>query len=98
MNESVTRADLERMESKLDKMADGIARLILIEDRQSSQIARTDKLENRVSLLEAAYQTEKARVSRWINRGIGAWAVAVLVCAIVTSSLGLKLFRLVVEQ
>ena len=78
----MTDDDFKRLESKVDKLSDAIQRLILIEERQSSQGERIGKVEQRVANVEGQHNKLDTKVERWINRGIGAWAVAAVIFAI----------------
>jgi hypothetical protein len=69
----MTDEDFRRLESKVDKLTDAVTRLILIEERQSSQGERIGKLEvNHASLATAHSKTERT-LQMWINRGVGVW-------------------------
>jgi hypothetical protein len=79
----MTDDDFKRLESKVDKLTDAVTRLILIEERQSSQGERIGKLEvNHASLATAHGKTEKT-LQMWINRGVGVWVAAGAIWAIV---------------
>lgn len=81
----------ERLERKVDKLTDAVMRLVLIEERQSTQGERIGALEQRAIAHETSLQKTERKVEQWINRGIGAWAIAVLVFVVV--EFGLKHFR-----
>lgn len=75
--------DLRRLEDKVDKLAEAIQRLILIEERQSSQGERIGKAEAALAVHDTRIQHIDGKVERWINRGIGVWGVAVTLFAII---------------
>ena len=78
----MTDDDFKRLESKVDKLSDAIQRLILIEERQSSQGERIGKVEQRVANVEGQHNKLDTKVERWINRGIGVWGLAVTLFAL----------------
>lgn len=67
------------IENKIDKLSEAVTRLVLIDERQITQGGRLGKLEEEHAKLQARYQLLDAKVERWINMGIGAWAVMTLV-------------------
>lgn len=79
----VSNEDFKRLEGKVDKLADAIQRLILIEERQTTQGERIGKCETALVVNESAIHRVDGKVERWINRGIGVWAVAVILFALV---------------
>lgn len=68
---------LERLERKVDRLTDAVMRLVLIEERQSTQGERIGALEQRAAMIETATQKTERKVDQWVNRGIGVWALAV---------------------
>jgi hypothetical protein len=74
----MTDDDFRRLEGKVDKLGDAIQRLILIEERQSSQGERIGRVEQRVAAVETATSKTDRMVQMWINRGIGVWGLAVV--------------------
>lgn len=68
-----TDEDFKRLESKVDKLTDAVMRLILIEERQSTQGERIGKLETKTASLETAHQKTEKTLHMWINRGMGVW-------------------------
>jgi hypothetical protein len=79
----MTDDDFRRLESKVDKLTDAIQRLILIEERQSSQGERIGKCEASIAVHDTAIHKTDRKVDQWINRGIGVWAAAVLLFTLV---------------
>lgn len=75
--------DLQRLESKVDKLTDAVMRLVVIEERQSAQGERIGKAEQRISAVETVSAKTDRKVDMWVNRGIGVWAVAVLIFTVV---------------
>lgn len=76
--EAVSPEDFRRLEQKVDRLTDAIQRLILIEERQSTMGERIGTCESRIAVTEVTIQKVDTKVERWINRGIGVWAVAVV--------------------
>lgn len=76
-------ANLSSIERRLDRLTDAVEKLVLIEERQTAQAARIGQLESRVSECESTQRATAAKVDMWINRGIGAWALAATAFALV---------------
>lgn len=83
MSEAVSKDDFSRLEGKVDKLADAIQRLILIEERQTTQGERIGKCESAIAVNENSILRVDSKVERWVNRGIGVWALAVMLFALV---------------
>lgn len=79
-----------RLESKLDKLTDAVQRLILIEERQSSQGDRIGKCEAGIAVHEQVINRVDKKVDQWVNRGIGVWGAAAIMFALV--QFGQRLF------
>lgn len=79
----MTDDDFRRLESKVDKLTDAIQRLILIEERQSSQGERIGKCEASIAVHDQAIHKTDRKVDQWINRGIGVWAAAAVLFTLV---------------
>ena len=75
-------ADLLRIERKVDRLSDAVEKLVLIEERQTTQGGRIGLVEQRLAALEASLQATDRKVDMWINRGIGVWALAATLFAI----------------
>jgi hypothetical protein len=75
-------ADFQRLEAKVDKLTDAVMRLVLIEERQTTQGERIGAVEQRVSAAETLIESNDRLLHRWINRGVGAWGVALVVFAL----------------
>lgn len=75
--------DFRRLEEKVDKLTDAVMRLVLLEERQSNQAERIVMVEQRIASNEALIARVDNKVERWINRGIGAWALAAVVFTMV---------------
>jgi hypothetical protein len=61
--------DISRLEVKVDTLTAAINKLVLVEERQSVQSLAISSLTSRVTILEQ-------KLDMWINRGVGAWAIA----------------------
>jgi len=79
----MTDDDFKRLESKVDKLTDAVTRLILIEERQSSQGERIGKLETSHASLSTAHAKTERTLHMWVNRGIGVWVAVGLAFTIV---------------
>jgi hypothetical protein len=75
--------DFRRLESKVDKLTDAIQRLILIEERQSSQGERIGKCESALAVHDTMIHRTDRKVDQWVNRGIGVWLAATVIFALV---------------
>lgn len=73
--DTISLADLKRIEDKVDKLGDAVGKLILFEERQANQGARIGVVEQRVAVTEASIGKVDSKVDKWVNRGIGVWAV-----------------------
>ena len=90
MDPNLLSENIVRLESKVDKLTDAVMRLILIEERQTAQGERLGVAEQKIAVNESTVARVDSKVERWINRGIGAWAVAVALFAII--QFGAKVF------
>lgn len=79
----MTDDDFRRLEGKVDKMADAVMKLVLVEERQANQGERIGRVEQRVAAVETATSKTDRTVQMWINRGIGVWGVAVVIFTLV---------------
>lgn len=79
----MTDDDFRRLEGKVDKLADAVMKLVLVEERQTNQGERIGKAEQRISALEATTIRTDRTVQMWVNRGIGVWALAVVIFTLV---------------
>ncbi len=61
--------ELDRLERKVDSLLDAVTKLVLFEERQHVQATAITSL---------TYRTDKVekKLDMWINRGVGAWAIA----------------------
>ena len=69
----VTQDDFKRLETKVDKMADAVNRLVLIEERQTTQAGRIGIVETEIGAIKVLIAANDKKVDQWINRGIGIW-------------------------
>jgi hypothetical protein len=61
--------ELDRLERKVDTLLEAVTKLVLFEERQSVQSLAITSLANRTDDVEK-------KLDMWINRGVGAWAIA----------------------
>jgi hypothetical protein len=78
-----TDPDFLRLEAKVDKLTDAVMRLVLIEERQTTQGERIGQCETKIAVQEASITEVDRKVDQWVNRGIGVWLAAVSVFALV---------------
>lgn len=76
MAESTTYYDLMtpeliRLEKKVDTLLDAVTKLVLFEERQSVQSLAITRLADRTDDVEK-------KLDMWVNRGVGAWAIAAI--------------------
>jgi hypothetical protein len=79
----MTDDDFARLERKVDKLTDAVTRLILIEERQSSQGERIGKCESALAVHDTMINKTDRKVEQWINRGIGVWGAAIVLFTLV---------------
>lgn len=79
----MTDDDFRRLEGKVDKLADAVTKLVLVEERMANQGERIGKMEQRISVIETQADKTDRKVEMWINRGIGVWGLAVTVFALI---------------
>jgi len=79
----MTDDDFRRLENKVDKLTDAVTRLILIEERQSSQGERIGKCESAIAVHDISIHKTDRKVDQWVNRGIGVWVAATMLFAVV---------------
>jgi hypothetical protein len=83
--------DFRRLEGKVDKLADAVMKLVLVEERLANQGERIGRVEQRVVAVETAVGKTDKTVQMWVNRGIGVWSLAVALFALV--QFGSKFFH-----
>lgn len=83
MTTAVSQEDFKRLEAKVDKLTDAVSKLILFEERQATQGERIGKCETKLAVVEQSVSRVDTKVERWVNRGIGVWALAVAMFALV---------------
>jgi hypothetical protein len=79
----MTDDDFARLERKVDKLTDAVTRLILIEERQSSQGERIGKCESSIAVHDTMIHKTDKKIDQWINRGVGVWAAAIVLFTLV---------------
>ena len=79
----MTDEDFTRLEAKVDKLGEAISKLILFEERQATQGERIGKCESQMAVHDASLNRIDRKVEMWVNRGIGVWALAVTLFALV---------------
>ena len=79
----ISPTDFARLERKVDKLTAALDKLILIEERQSRQTERMAMMEKDIEILTNGLQSVDRKVDQWVNRGMGAWAIAVTVWIVI---------------
>jgi len=79
----MTDDDFRRLESKVDKLTDAVGKLILFEERQATQGTRIGNVETKLEIQSVHIQRIDKKVDQWVNRGVGVWAAAAIVFAII---------------
>lgn len=79
----MTDDDFKRLENKVDKLTDAVGKLILFEERQATQGTRIGNVETKLEIHNVHLQRIDKKVDQWVNRGIGVWAAAAVVFALV---------------
>ena len=79
----MTDDDFRRLESKVDKLAETLTKLVLVEERQINQGERIGRVEQRVTAVETSVSKTDKTLQMWINRGIGVWGLAITVFALI---------------
>lgn len=73
----ISQYDFSRLEKKVDKITDALNTLIRVEERLGDQGRRIGDAETAVGKLEVKIDLVDKKVDKWINRGIGIWALVV---------------------
>ena len=79
----MTDDDFKRLENKVDKLTDAVGKLILFEERQATQGTRIGNVETKLEIHGVHLQRIDKKVDQWVNRGVGVWAAAAVVFALV---------------
>lgn len=79
----MTDDDFKRLENKVDKLTDAVGKLILFEERQATQGTRIGNVETKLEIHNVHLQRIDKKVDQWVNRGVGVWAAAAVVFALV---------------
>ncbi len=74
--ETVSPADFARLEHKMDKMANAVEKLVLVEERQSNQTLRIDKHDAALDAMQATITRLHARLDKYTYLASGAAFVA----------------------
>lgn len=75
----ITNRDFQRLEEKVDNISSALVALVRFEERQVNETKRINDLETDVAVNKTKIETLEKLVNQWINRGIGAWAIAVII-------------------
>lgn len=72
---------MDRLENKVDGLIAAVQKLVLIEERQKQDLRRFEAFDDRLRKQEEKLAKVDATLQQWINRGIGAWALAATIAA-----------------
>jgi SMC interacting uncharacterized protein involved in chromosome segregation len=78
-----TKEDIIRIEETLKELASAVRTMILIDERQTVQGARIGKLEQDLATVKESLNNIKSKLESWINRGIGAWGIAIVAWSVI---------------
>lgn len=78
-----TKEDLGRVETQIAALTLAIKDMILLGERQRNQGERIGALEQDVAKAAERHSELKEKVNAWINRGIGAWGIAIIVWCLI---------------
>lgn len=71
--------DILRLETKLDKLTEAVMRLVVLEERQTHTTEMLHQLQINQTSLDVNLRKLERSHEKWVNRGVGAWA---LICAL----------------
>lgn len=73
--------EFNRLEAKVDSLLEAVTKLVLFEERQSVQA---------VAIMGISVKLEKVEkdLDKWIQRGIGAWALVITLWTVLQSYRG----------
>lgn len=83
---------LVRIEKQLERLTEAVTRLVIIEERQRTTDTRLDKIDALLQKQDDRIQTNEKTISRFFNIGMGAWATAMMLWALLNSRIGQQLF------
>lgn len=76
------RDHLNRLEAKMDRLTEAVTALVRVEERQMTHGQRIGALESRASTTETNITNVRTELSKWINRGVGGWALVIVLWTI----------------
>ena len=78
----VDQLDFKRLEDKVDRVVEALNKLVVVEERLANQGIRLGNLETETAVLRERLVSIDKKVDQWVNRGIGVWAVVVIVATL----------------
>lgn len=81
----VSANDFDRLEGTVNKIAEAVSRLVLLEERQSVQRLDFERLREEMDVERAERLTVQQKLDKWVNRGVGAWGVVVAAFTVLTA-------------
>lgn len=99
VNDAPSRSDIVRLEGKIDEIGQAIRTLIVVEERQTTQAreqavlrADLDKMREQfwveIEKLKELHAKTDARLSKWINVGVGAWGAVMVLWTVLEKFIG----------
>ena len=82
-NNTASKQDLYRVEKKIDKLAQDITNLVILEERQNGHSSQIERLTETLTDLSKSHYQLKEKVDKWINIGYGGITVASVLWAVV---------------
>lgn len=79
----INTEDFRRLEYKVDEIVKVLSKIVLVEERQSNQGQRITENEKSIAVLYSKHDDLEKTVTKWINRGIGIWGVAVFLFTLI---------------
>ena len=72
-----------RLEGKVDKLAEAIATLVRIDERQMAQAGTLKELRAEIDAQDARITDVEREVAKWVQRGIGLYGTLATISALV---------------
>lgn len=80
--------DFSRLESKVDKIADAVSKLVVLEERQSHMKSEVDDLKAEMAEMKEELNKTQQTLAKWVYIGHGAITVIVVLWSVFTFFVG----------
>lgn len=77
MTATTSGDQLVRLETKVDKIAETLNKLVVVEERQSTMSREVEDLKDQLEDMQKELRETADRLNKWIYIGQGAWGVVV---------------------